>query len=178
MSDIEDVFDRPAFNQTAVKLLLDNVRMVKENTTRAVSSLETVLYLIRPMEKGDSLKYILGVCTCQCLDRFFFLLSKNGNANLITAMSVCSAHRQIRIDSLASNFRIFNRATVTVHNTGDWRGTQFSLCFNILQCVWPVRSDHLLAAIWNLFGQFRCTWRFLYATKRTSLPTGCHGMLL
>lgn len=62
MSDIEDVFDRPAFNQTAVKLLLDNVRMVKENTTRAVSSLETVLYLIRPMEKGDSLKYILGVC--------------------------------------------------------------------------------------------------------------------
>ncbi|XP_037036928.1 protein tweety-2 isoform X1 [Bradysia coprophila] len=61
MSDIEDVFDRPAFNQTAVKLLLDNVRMVKENTTRAVSSLETVLYLIRPMEKGDSLKYILGL---------------------------------------------------------------------------------------------------------------------
>lgn len=62
MSHIEDAFDRPAFNQTAVKILLDNVRMVKENTTRAVSSLETVLYLIRPMEKGDSLKYILGVC--------------------------------------------------------------------------------------------------------------------
>ncbi|KAJ6636227.1 Protein tweety-2 [Pseudolycoriella hygida] len=61
MSDIEDLFDKPAFNQTAVKILLDNVRMVKENTTRAVSSLETVLFMLRPREEGNSLKHVLGL---------------------------------------------------------------------------------------------------------------------
>lgn len=113
MSDIEDVFDRPAFNQTAVKLLLDNVRMVKENTTRAVSSLETVLYLIRPMEKGDSLKYILGVCINSLYAPLGSLrisrkkqLMLNGTQNSLCKLNFClynkykknaiySAHRQI-----------------------------------------------------------------------------------
>lgn len=67
MSDLEDVFDRPTFNQTALRILLDNVRAVRENTTRAVSALETVLYLIRPPEQGDTLKQMLGVSTCKAL---------------------------------------------------------------------------------------------------------------
>lgn len=61
MSDLEDILDRPTFNQTALRILLDNVRSVRENTTRAVSSLETVLYLIRPPDQGDTLKQMLGV---------------------------------------------------------------------------------------------------------------------
>lgn len=60
MYDLEDVFDRPTFNQTALKMLLDNVLLMRENTTRAVSSLETILYLIRTPQQ-DSLKQILGV---------------------------------------------------------------------------------------------------------------------
>lgn len=60
MYDLEDVFERPTFNQTALKILLDNVILVRENTTRAVSSLETILYLIRTPQH-HSLKQILGV---------------------------------------------------------------------------------------------------------------------
>lgn len=118
MSDIEDVFDRPAFNQTAVKLLLDNVRMVKENTTRAVSSLETVLYLIRPMEKGDSLKFILGVCenTSMSMQRLRNRMKTKKFSSKIPA------HRQIRINTLASNIGIFNRTVATLYDTGDWCG--------------------------------------------------------
>ncbi|XP_055305610.1 protein tweety-2 isoform X2 [Sitodiplosis mosellana] len=59
MYDLEDVFERPTFNQTALKILLDNVILVRENTTRAVSSLETILYLIRTPQH-HSLKQILG----------------------------------------------------------------------------------------------------------------------
>lgn len=61
MSDLEDILDRPTFNQTALRILLDNVRSVRENTTRAVSALETVLYLNRPPDQGDTLKQMLGV---------------------------------------------------------------------------------------------------------------------
>lgn len=60
MHDLEDVFERPTFNQTALKLLLDNLILVRENTTRAVSSLETILYLIKTPHQ-HSLKQILGV---------------------------------------------------------------------------------------------------------------------
>lgn len=60
MHDLEDVFERPTFNQTALKMLLDNVLLVRENTTRAVSSLETILYLIRT-PRHDSLTHKLGV---------------------------------------------------------------------------------------------------------------------
>lgn len=59
MSDLEDIFERPTFNQTALKILLDHVRLVRENTTRAVSALETVLYLIRSPDQEDSLRPIL-----------------------------------------------------------------------------------------------------------------------
>lgn len=60
MHDLEDVFERPTFNQTALKLLLDNLILVRENTTRAVSSLETILYLIKTPQQ-HSLKQILAV---------------------------------------------------------------------------------------------------------------------
>lgn len=61
MSDLEDILDRPTFNQTALRILLDNVRSMRENTTRAVSALETVLYLIRLPGQSDTIKQILGV---------------------------------------------------------------------------------------------------------------------
>lgn len=60
MSDMEDVFERPTFNQTALKMLLDTVQLVRENTTRAVTSLETILYLIKTPQQ-HSLKQVLGV---------------------------------------------------------------------------------------------------------------------
>lgn len=60
MYDLEDLFERPTFNQTALKILLDNLILVRENTTRAVSSLETILYLINTPQQ-HSLKQILGV---------------------------------------------------------------------------------------------------------------------
>lgn len=62
MYDLEDVFERPTFNQSALKILLDNLILVRENTTRAVSSLETILYLIRTPQH-HSLKQLLEVST-------------------------------------------------------------------------------------------------------------------
>lgn len=60
MSEMEEVFERPTFNQTALKMLLDSVLLVRENTTRAVTSLETILYLIKTPQQ-HSLKQLLGV---------------------------------------------------------------------------------------------------------------------
>lgn len=60
MSDMEEVFERPTFNQTGLKLLLDTVQLVKENTSRAITSLETILYLIKTPQQ-HSLKQALHV---------------------------------------------------------------------------------------------------------------------
>lgn len=69
MNDLEDVFERPTFNQTGLKILLDNLMLVRENTTRAVSSLETILYLIRS-PNPNSLKQILSV---SMMNLYFYL---------------------------------------------------------------------------------------------------------
>lgn len=61
MSDLDDILDKPAINRTAVDILQDSVRLVRENTTKAVSELEAVLYSMRPNEREDSLKYYLKV---------------------------------------------------------------------------------------------------------------------
>lgn len=63
MSDMEETFEKPAFNQTGLKILLDNLRVVRENTGEAVGALEKVLYLTRPAEQTDSLKQLLIVST-------------------------------------------------------------------------------------------------------------------
>lgn len=63
MSDMEETFEKPAFNQTGLKILLDNLRVVRENTGEAVGALEKVLYLTRPAEQPDSLKQLLIVST-------------------------------------------------------------------------------------------------------------------
>lgn len=80
MHDLEDVFERPTFNQTALKILLDNLILVRENTTRAVSSLETILYLIKTPQQ-HSLKQILAVSsllTMLCYDMINKFLFKMG----------------------------------------------------------------------------------------------------
>lgn len=60
-SDMEETFEKPTFNQTGLKILLDNLRVVRENTAEAVGALEKVLYLARPAEQTDSLKLLLNV---------------------------------------------------------------------------------------------------------------------
>lgn len=69
MSHIEETFDKPAFNQTALKILLDNLRIVRENTGEAIGALEKALYLTRPAENTDSFKQLLIVSTCSCILR-------------------------------------------------------------------------------------------------------------
>lgn len=83
MSDLEDIFEKPAFNQTALKILLDNVRLVRENTTRAVSALETVLYLIRSPDQVDSLKPLLGVSTQLNIIFRWCIIKTNSNAVIV-----------------------------------------------------------------------------------------------
>lgn len=57
--DLEE-FERPTFNQTALKMLLDNVRSLTDNTAQAVNSLEKIIYLIQNT-RHDSLGHYLGV---------------------------------------------------------------------------------------------------------------------
>lgn len=59
--DLEE-FERPTFNQTALKMLLDNVRSLTDNTAQAVNSLEKIIYLIQNT-RHDSLGHYLGVST-------------------------------------------------------------------------------------------------------------------
>lgn len=57
--DLEE-FERPTFNQTALKMLLENVRSLTDNTAQAVNSLEKIIYLIQNT-RHDSLGHYLGV---------------------------------------------------------------------------------------------------------------------
>lgn len=62
MSDLEEIFDKATFNQTGLRIALDLYRLVKGNTTKAVSALETVfLYLTKGEPDQDSLKTLLDV---------------------------------------------------------------------------------------------------------------------
>ncbi|CAD7087480.1 unnamed protein product [Hermetia illucens] len=47
---LQDAVGKPSFNQTAVLLLLDTCQWVKDNTSRAVISLDMVLYFMKPLE--------------------------------------------------------------------------------------------------------------------------------
>lgn len=60
MSEMEETFERPTHNQTGLRMLIESVKLVRENTTRAVNSLETILYLIKTPLK-HSLKQVMGV---------------------------------------------------------------------------------------------------------------------
>lgn len=62
-SEIEEILDPATHNQTALGLIMDGVRLVRENTTRAVSSLETILYLIRPPDQEHTMENVLGPAT-------------------------------------------------------------------------------------------------------------------
>lgn len=67
--DLEE-FERPTFNQTALKMLLDSVRAHQENTAQSVNSLEKILYLIMNV-RHDSVGHYVGV---SAPSHFLFLL--------------------------------------------------------------------------------------------------------
>ena len=45
--NLEEIIDKPIYNQTAVTILLDTCRQIRENTSRAVTSLDMVVYFMR-----------------------------------------------------------------------------------------------------------------------------------
>lgn len=57
--DLEE-FERATFNQTALRILLDKVNYLQENTAQSVNSLEKILYLIMNV-RHDSIGYYVGV---------------------------------------------------------------------------------------------------------------------
>lgn len=60
MQDLEEIYARPTYNHTAMTILSNDVTLLRENTTRAISSLETILYWIR-MPNANAMKQVLGV---------------------------------------------------------------------------------------------------------------------
>lgn len=61
MSNVYELFDKPTHNRTGLQLLHDEVRLFRENTTKAVTNIEMVLHLMRSADQDDSLKLLLEV---------------------------------------------------------------------------------------------------------------------
>ncbi|GAB0094936.1 Protein tweety homolog [Sergentomyia squamirostris] len=59
MSELEDIFDKPTSNQTALTIVLYTVRQVKDNTTLAINALEAVSYFIRSSHSEVTIKNVL-----------------------------------------------------------------------------------------------------------------------
>ncbi|XP_055708757.1 protein tweety-2 [Phlebotomus papatasi] len=59
MSELEDIFDKPTSNQTALTIVLYTVRQVKDNTTLAINALEAVSYFIRSSQSEVTIKNVL-----------------------------------------------------------------------------------------------------------------------
>lgn len=66
MQDLEEIYARPTYNHTAMTMLSSNVALMRENTTRAVSSLEAILYLIRT-PNTNTMKQVLGVSRAELI---------------------------------------------------------------------------------------------------------------
>lgn len=61
LTELYDIYDKPTFNhnQTGQSILLDSVRLVKENATLAVSGIDAALYFIRPAQSDEALKGLI-----------------------------------------------------------------------------------------------------------------------
>ncbi len=59
LSELDDFYETPTYNQTALSMLLDMVKLVKDNTSEAVSEIEAALYFIRPSQSDEALKHLL-----------------------------------------------------------------------------------------------------------------------
>lgn len=69
LSNVYELFDKPTHNQTGLQLLHDEVRLFRENTTKAVTNIEMVLHLMRSADQDDSLKLLLEVSVAQRLQQ-------------------------------------------------------------------------------------------------------------
>lgn len=171
-NDLEE-FERPTFNQTALKMLLDNVRSLTDNTAQAVNSLEKIIYLIQNT-RHDSLGHYLGVSLPSMMTVRVciacFAVQWSIVINKIT-IEIClsSAGRIIRTDPLASDHRVSVVSVAAVLHFGDWCVSKLSLLIDLVQCGRTIRCDHLLATVRHLFGIDRGNWWFLHATDRSFL---------
>lgn len=59
LSHLDDFYERPTHNQTALSILLDTVKLVKDNTSEAISEIDAALYFIRPSQSDEALKHLL-----------------------------------------------------------------------------------------------------------------------
>lgn len=59
LSELDDFLEHPVSNQTALSILLDTVKLVKDNTTHAVSGIEAALYFIQPSQSDQALKSLI-----------------------------------------------------------------------------------------------------------------------
>lgn len=61
-SNVYELFDKPTYNQTGLQMLHDQVRLMRENTTKAVNNIDMVLQITRfTGHDEDSLKLLLAV---------------------------------------------------------------------------------------------------------------------
>lgn len=74
-SDLDEIFERPAFNQTGLRILLENSRVVRENVTEAVYALEYIEHFTKHSEQSDALKQLLNVSVAYLANYANFLIN-------------------------------------------------------------------------------------------------------
>lgn len=57
--DIDDLWDTPVTNTTALAIMMDTAQLVTRNTTEAVSGIEAALYFIQPSQSDQLLKMLI-----------------------------------------------------------------------------------------------------------------------
>lgn len=57
--DIDDIFELPVSNTTALAIMMDTAQLVTKNTTEAVSGIEAALYFIQPSQSDQLLKSLI-----------------------------------------------------------------------------------------------------------------------
>jgi protein tweety len=57
--DIDDLWDSPVSNTTALAIMMDTAQLVTKNTTEAVSGIEAALYFIQPSQSDRLLKSLI-----------------------------------------------------------------------------------------------------------------------
>lgn len=169
---LEQQIERAQYNQTAVMLMIENCALIRDNTSRAVTSLDNmVLYFMKAKgsENDTSLMGLLQVSSHKARRRSRTSRSAISHALLTNQLHFVSCFdsfpvgRTVRVLPMAGHFGLPYSAADALLHPDYWRGSAFTLCPDILQCLRTLLYHTLLAIVRCLSGLLGGRRRFLYA---------------
>lgn len=155
--ELEDIFDSPTLNQTALKMLILSLNAVQGNVTIANNA------------AGDIRRPLMGVNMAAFLNvsmRFieaFLPVTTSHNA-----FDALSERRTVRIDPLARHGRCARIITSPLRCPAGRRGSTFPLCTDTLLRLRLIGRYRLLADVWPVPVEFRGRRRPVHRPGRLS----------